>query len=181
MTFNHTMYYSIWNYTETFIMACLQRKFTLEVNLSYLQMAFLVPSFFSLPFFFILSISPLIIYFHLFLCFSSIVFFFFFPFSFYLLFWYLISDSFVLSCSVLFDFILFCFVLLDVSSPSPSSILLGLWCLQLCLPSTERDHGSIPDRNNSDTTTYKCKKNNNNSFLSLAECLSSGADRKSVV
>ena len=80
-----------------------------------------------------------------------------------------------MSFSVLFGFILFCFVLLDVSSPSPSSILLGLWCLQLCLPSTERDHGSIPDRNNSDTTTYKCKKNNNNSFLSLAECLSSGA------
>ena len=68
-------------------------------------------------------------------------------------------------------------MLLDVSSPSPSSILLGLWCLQLCLPSTERDHGSIPDRNNSDTTTYKCKKNNNNSFLSLAECLSSGAEQ----
>ena len=107
MTFNHTMYYSIWNYTETFIMACLQRKFTLEFNLFYLQMAFLVPSFFSLPFFFILSISPLIIYFHLFLCFSSIVFFFFFPFSFYLLFWYLISDSFVLFCSVWFYFVLF--------------------------------------------------------------------------
>ena len=71
-------------------------------------------------------------------------------------------------------------MLLDVSSPSPSSILLGLWCLHLCLPSTERDHGSIPDRNNSDTTTYKCKKNNNDSFLSLAECLSSGAKQLSL-
>ena len=71
-------------------------------------------------------------------------------------------------------------MLLDVSSPSPSSILLGLWCLQLCQPSTERDHGSIPDRNNSNTTTYKCKKNNNNSFLSLAECLSSGARQLSL-
>ena len=74
--------------------------------------------------------------------------------------------------------LIFCFILSDDCSPSSCSILLGLWCFRLCLSTTEKGSESISERSNSNTFTFKCKKNlKDSSFLSLAECLSSSATK----